>query len=839
MNIVIKGARVHNLKNVDVEIPRDRLVVITGVSGSGKSSLAFDTVYAEGQRHYMQSLSTYARQLLNPLARADVDSISGLSPAVAVPQRRFHENPRSTVGTLTEIHDCLRLLFTHAGQPHCQRCGNPITVHTVQQMVDDLLKLPPETRIQVLAPLPYNDPDEYRQQITTVMRAGFVRIKVDGEILELADAAGAPAPGRTDLVVDRLVIRDGVAKRLADSIEVALEHGDEAVKIDLHDAPAAESRRYTQRSACLDCGAPFPEPTPQLFSFNSPHGACPACQGLGTRTRRPLRRASAPAEPSRETCPECAGARLRSESLRVRVNGMDIGQVSALPLRDFGRLIEEIDLDERGTEVAGNILREIRERTDTLLKLELGYLTLGRSSDSLSGGECQRIRLAAHIGARLSGVIYVLDEPTVGLHPRDTARLLRILRELKDAGNTVLVVEHDRDVITAADHVIDMGPGAGVEGGDVLAAGSVDDVCRNPASRTGAWLSNAAPPAARRPRKRSGTVAVRNARRHNLKNIDVDFPVGLMTCVTGVSGSGKSSLVVDTLYEAARGRAGGPGGRDLRVAGLDRFERVLYVDQASIGRSSRSTPATYGGLFDPLRNLFARLPEARLRGYPAGRFSYNAAGGRCEACFGAGAVDIEMQFLPDVSVTCEVCRGRRYNRETLEIRYKGASIADVLDLTVAEALDFLGNVPLLQRRLESMWQVGLGYLRLGQPATTLSGGEAQRVKLARELGKSSGGNALYLFDEPTTGLHFEEVGRLVEILDRLVESGHTVIAIEHNPDFLRCADYIVDLGPEGGGNGGYVVAAGTPAEIMQAPESVTGGYLQVLSSNRRSNPAVS
>ena len=563
MNIVIKGARVHNLKNVDVEIPRDRLVVITGVSGSGKSSLAFDTVYAEGQRHYMQSLSTYARQLLNPLARADVDSISGLSPAVAVPQRRFHENPRSTVGTLTEIHDCLRLLFTHAGQPHCQRCGNPITVHTVQQMVDDLLKLPPETRIQVLAPLPYNDPDEYRQQITTVIRAGFVRIKVDGEILELADAAAAPAPGRTDLLVDRLVIRDGVAKRLADSIEVALEHGGEAVKIDLHDAPAAESRRYTQRSTCLECGAPFPEPTPQLFSFNSPHGACPACQGLGTRTRRPRRRASAPAEPSRETCPECAGARLRSESLRVRVNGMDIGQVSALPLRDFGRLIEEIDLDERGTEVAGNILREIRERTDTLLKLELGYLTLGRSSDSLSGGECQRIRLAAHIGARLSGVIYVLDEPTVGLHPRDTARLLRILRELKDAGNTVLVVEHDRDVITAADHVIDMGPGAGVEGGDVLAAGSVDDVCRNPASRTGAWLSNAAPPAARRPRKRSGTVAVRNARRHNLKNIDVDFPVGLMTCVTGVSGSGKSSLVVDTLYEAARGRAGGPGGRDL------------------------------------------------------------------------------------------------------------------------------------------------------------------------------------------------------------------------------------------------------------------------------------
>ncbi len=833
MNIVVKGARVHNLKNVDIEIPRNQLVVITGVSGSGKSSLAFDTVYAEGQRHYMQSLSTYARQLLDPLARADVDSIQGLSPAIAVPQRRFHENPRSTVGTMTEVHDHLRLLFAHVGRPHCRRCGSAGTVHTVQQMVDDLLKLASGTRIHVLAPLPCHEPREYRRQIETVIRAGFVRIKVDGKILELADLPGSASPGQADLVVDRLVIREGVAKRLADSIELALKHGDEVVKVDVNDAPAPGSRRYTRRSACLECGEPFPQAVPQLFSFNSPHGACPACNGLGTRPRGRSRGGAAPADASPRPCPKCAGTRLRSESLQVRINGMNIGQVSALPLSDFSRFIEDVALDERESEVAGNLLGEIRERTGALLELELGYLSLGRASDSLSGGECQRIRLAAHIGARLSGVIYVLDEPTVGLHPRDTARLLGILRQLKDAGNTVLVVEHDRDVIMAADHVIDMGPAAGAAGGEILAVGSVDHIRRSPVSRTGPHLADTFPAVSRTRRTRSGTLSVRNVRLHNLKNIHVDFPVGLMSCVTGVSGSGKSSLVVDTVHAQWR-RQSSPAdatrtrGGAARISGLDAFNRVLYVDQGSIGRSSRSTPATYGGLFDPLRNLFARLPEARMRGYGPGRFSYNAAGGRCEACLGAGTVDIEMQFLPDVSVTCDVCSGRRYNRETLEIRYKGACIADVLDLTVTEAMDFLGNVPRVRQRLESLWQVGLGYLRLGQPATTLSGGEAQRVKLARELGKNSGGRVLYLFDEPTTGLHFEEVGRLVEILDRLVESGHTVIAIEHNPDFVRCADYIVDLGPEGGENGGYVVAAGTPEEIMQAPRSATGRYLKGL-----------
>ncbi len=843
MSIRIKGARVHNLKNVDVEIPRGELVVITGVSGSGKSSLAFDTVYAEGQRHYMQSLSTYARQLLNPLARADVDSIRGLAPAIAVPQRRFHENPRSTVGTLTEIHDHLRLLFTHVGQPHCVSCGEPITVHTVQQMVDMVLERPSGARIEVLAPLRCGSRDEFRGETERVMRGGFVRVKLDGEVAELAELTDSPPPARAELVVDRLVVREGVGKRLADSIEVALEHGDGVVAIETRHGSASESCRYTQRAACLECGTPFPETVPQLFSFNSPQGACPACHGLGVQTRgRPREATTGRTDAVLPPCTECGGTRLRPESLQVKIGGLHIAQVSALPLNDLQGFIQELTLTGRETAVAGNVVREIRERTEALLRLELGYMTLQRSSDSLSGGECQRIRLAAHIGARLSGVIYVLDEPTVGLHPRDTARLLEILRELKAAGNTVLVVEHDRDVILAADHVIDMGPGAGVEGGEVLATGPVADIRRNPASRTAPYLAGTAAPPLPKHRTGTGTISIRSASRHNLKNIDVDIPAGAMTCVTGVSGSGKSSLVVDTLYAAAsrtppRGtRTGGTRSRTSTaggapaptVTGLDAFDRILYVDQASIGRNSRSTPATYGGLFDPLRNLFARLPEARLRGYGAGRFSYNAAGGRCEACQGAGTVDIEMQFLPDVSVTCDVCGGRRYNRETLEIRYKGASIADVLDLTVTEALELLGNVPLIRARLETLWQVGLGYLRLGQPATTLSGGEAQRVKLARELSKRPGGHALYLFDEPTTGLHFEEVGRLVEILHRLVEAGHTVIAIEHNPDFLRCADYIVDLGPEGGENGGYVIAAGTPEEVMRAAGSATGQCLARL-----------
>ena len=830
MNIVIKGARVHNLKDVDVEIPRDKLVVVTGVSGSGKSSLAFDTVYAEGQRHYMQSLSTYARQLLNPLARADVESVRGLSPAIAVPQRRFHENPRSTVGTLTEIHDHLRLLFTHAGRPHCLDCGSAITVHTVQQMVDDVLQLPAGTRIQVLAPLPCGDPREFRHRREDAIRAGFVRMKVDGRLLELADPAEVRPVSRADLVVDRLAVREQAAKRLADSIEVALKHGGDTVRIDAHEAPDPGSRGYTRRSACLDCGAPFPEATPQLFSFNSPHGACPGCKGLGVKVRK----GAAGADSAERPCPQCAGARLRSESLRVEVHGMDIGRVSALPVSDLRRFVEEVELDRRESQVVGNVLREIRERIDTLLKLDLGYLALDRSSDSLSGGECQRLRLAAHVGARLSGVIYVLDEPTVGLHPRDTARLVGILRELRDAGNTVLVVEHDRDVILAADHLIDMGPGAGAAGGEVLASGSVEEVRKSRASRTGPYLARAAPAAPRARRTPDGVLSLRNARRHNLKDIHVDFPVGLLTCVTGVSGSGKSSLVVDTLYRAARQR-----GRDASVeaAGLDRFHRVLYVDQDSIGRSRHSTPATYAGLFDPLRNLFARLPEARTRGYSPGRFSYNAPGGRCEACLGAGTVEVAMQFLPDVSVTCDVCAGRRYNRETLEVLYKGASIADVLDLTVAEALDLLGNVPRVRQRLESLWQVGLGYLRLGQPATTLSGGEAQRVKLARELGKRSGDRALYLFDEPTTGLHFEEVGKLLELLDRLVEAGHTVIAIEHHPDFLMCADHIVDLGPEGGDDGGYLVAAGAPEEVMGVPGSATGQYLKACAGSPGPGPS--
>ncbi len=836
MDIIIRGARVHNLKNVNVEIPRDSLVVITGVSGSGKSSLAFDTIFAEGQRHYIQSLSTYARQFANLIPKANVDFIQGLSPAIAVPQGHFHENSRSTMGTLTEIHDHLRLLFAHIGRPHCPKCGNVITVHTVQQIVDNLLELPSGTRIQVLAPLRCNDPSIYRRQVDSLIRSGFMRIKINGEILELSDQAAVEPPAHADLMVDRLVIRDGIGNRLTDSIEVALKHGGKVVKIELPDTPHLQSRLYTQEFTCLVCSESFPELVPQLFSFNSPHGACPTCNGLGTQSQIETLEKSATEQP----CPKCAGARLRNESLQVRINNMNIGELSALPLRNFAPFIQELRLTEHETVVAENVLREIRERTATLLELELGYLSLSRSSRSLSGGEYQRVRLAAHIGARLSGVIFVLDEPTVGLHPQDTARLLAILRELRDAGNTVLVVEHDRDIITAADYVIDMGPGAGEAGGEILVAGSVDHVRRSPASRTGPYLISSPPANSRRRRRGSGIISLRRASRHNLKHIDVDFPIGLMTCVTGVSGSGKSSLVVGTLYDAvqhqrlplASQRSATTTTKNdassATITGLDAFSRVLYVDQGAIGRNNRSTPATYGGLLDSLRTLFAHLPEARVRGYTARRFSYNATGGRCEACLGTGTVNIGMQFLPDVSVTCDVCGGRRYNRETLEICFKGASIADVLDLTVTEALEFLGNVPSVQRRLESMAQVGLGYLRLGQRANTLSGGEAQRIKLARELGKSAGGNALYLFDEPTTGLHFEEIGRLLDILDRLVEAGHTVIAIEHNPEFLKCADYIVDLGPHGGEEGGYVIATGTPREIMKVTASATGQYLKGL-----------
>lgn len=833
--IRIRGARVHNLKNLDVVIPRDQIVVLTGVSGSGKSSLAFDTIYAEGQRRYLESVSPYGKQLLGPIERADIDVIEGLSPTIAVRQQPFQDSVRSTVGTLTEIHDYLRVLFTHIGRPHCWRCGKAIRSHTVQQIVDELTVLPGGTRIHVLAPMAPVVAGARQRQLEELLRDGFVRVEIDGEVCELSDALarGTESWSRLDLIVDRIAIRDGVAKRLADSIEVALNHGDEKVRIRIQEETGAVSRVFTQGSACIDCGVQFPEVTPGLFSFNNPQGACPSCKGLGVEVPSGKARTQAAVK----TCSTCAGSRLRKESSHVTIGGFSISALAALSVTQARQTLGALALQGDEAAVSQQLLEDLQDRLHALERMDLGYISLDRPSDSLSGGETQRLRLARHLGARLAGVIYVLDEPTVGLHPADTRRLLEILGELRNLGSCVLVVEHDRDVILAADHVIDLGPGSGSSGGEIVAEGTPVRIAQEPASVTGQYLAD------RKRISRSGggngesrmNIVLTNVSRNNLTGIDVRFPIGRLTCVTGVSGAGKSSLVTDCLYDRARAylaRTKRQRGAAV-IHGLEDFKRVLYVDQGAIGRSPRSNPATYTGMFDVVRELFARLPEARARGYGAGRFSTNVQGGRCEACVGEGLRQVEMHFLPDVAVTCEVCDGRRYNRETLEIRYKGASIADVLELTVLEALEFFGNVPLLRRRLESLWSVGLGYLRLGHPATMLSGGEAQRIKLARELGKSAPGQTLYLFDEPTTGLHFDEVAKLMATLDQLLDAGHTVVCIEHNMDFVKCADFIIDLGPGGGTDGGRIVAQGSPEEVSRVAESLTGQALRrVLGENR-------
>jgi excinuclease ABC subunit A len=825
-HIRIEGARVHNLKNLNVVIPRDQIVVLTGVSGSGKSSLAFDTIYAEGQRRYLDSISPYGRQLLGPIERADIDLIEGLSPAIAVRQQPLRESVRSTVGTLTEIHDYLRVLYAHVGRAHCPQCGKRIQVHTVQQIVDTVMNLPEGTRILVLAPIAGEQKDR-EHELEELLRSGFIRVAIEGEVCELTDVVDRAlrSCSRLELVVDRLIVRDGVAKRLADSIEVALSRGHETVHIGMPQEKGREPLRFTRRFACVDCGIPFPQVTPQLFSFNNPEGACPSCEGLGVvlAAGRALRERSA------EVCGACGGSRLRSQSLCVTIGGLSVSALTAMPVTQSMQVLRDLELSGDEAVLAEQLLRELDERLTALARMDLGYISLDRSSDSLSGGESQRVRLAKHLGSRLAGVIYILDEPTIGLHPADTARLLDILRDLRGAGNSVLVVEHDRDVVLAADHVIDLGPGSGIAGGKIVAQGTPQQIAQSPSSVTGQYLAAERRISRSGPRDHEfrGNIELKNVHDHNLKNIDVRFPIGRFTCVTGVSGAGKSSLVVNCLYRRARAWLEHPKQRGTaELSGFESFKRVLYVDQGPIGRSARSNPATYTGALDPVRELFARLPEARARGYDSGRFSTNVKGGRCEACMGEGVRRVEMHFLPDVAVTCDVCEGRRYNRETLEIRYKGANIADVLELTVVEALDFLGNVPLVHQRLESLWSVGLGYLRLGHPATMLSGGEAQRVKLARELGKTVSGQTLYLFDEPTTGLHFDEVARLMETLDRLLDAGHTVVAIEHNMDLVKCADFIIDLGPGGGADGGRIVAQGTPKEVRRVTESLTGQALK-------------
>jgi len=833
--IVIKGARVHNLKNIDLEIPRDRFVVITGVSGSGKSSLAFDTLYAEGQRRYLESLAVDARQLLQQMERPDVDSIEGLSPAIAIQQKAAITTPRSTVGTVTEIYDYLRLLFARVGKPTCVQCGREIRAWTIEEMVDEILSLPAGTRILVMAPIVLTKETDYRERLKELAREGFARVKIDDEIHELSGATnfGKSQPHQIDLVVDRLNVRAGVEKRLADSLEIASRFGGEIIKVETLGGGVGESqeRVFSQKLACVQCGIALAEMTPQSFSFNSPEGACPACGGLGTKAK-PQRNAKA-GEPATEAslCEVCNGSRLKPESLAVKLSGKSIAEVTALTVTEALDFFSRLKLGTKERVVGQKVLDETVSRFNFLIEVGLDYLTLDRPSATLSGGEAQRVRLATQIGSHLAGVLYILDEPSVGLHQKDTARLLSLLKKLRDSNNTVIVVEHDRETIMAADHVIDMGPGAGMLGGEVVAQGTPEELMTHDRSLTGQYLSGRTN-IGFSPQRRKGTgefLIISGAREQNLKSVTAKFPIGAMTCVTGVSGAGKSTLVMEVLFDAVAKRlqrSPVKGEAFDELTGWERFDRVIGIDQAPIGRTPRSNPATYTGLYDHIRDLFAQLPEARMRGYPAERFSFNLRGGRCEACRGDGVVRVDMYFLPDVYVTCDVCKGRRFNRETLEIRYKGLSIADVLDLTVSRALEIFGHIPPIYERLIALHEVGLGYLQLGQPASTLSGGESQRVKLARELARRSTGRTLYIMDEPTTGLHFDDVKKLLDLLHRLTEAGNTIVIIEHNLDVIKSADYIIDLGPEGGAKGGQVVATGTPEEIAGVLNSATGRYLK-------------
>jgi excinuclease ABC subunit A len=911
--ILIRGAREHNLKAIDLELPRDQLVVITGLSGSGKSSLAFDTIYAEGQRRYVESLSAYARQFLEQMEKPDVDSIEGLSPAISIEQKTTSKNPRSTVGTVTEIYDYLRVLFARVGVPHCPQCGEVISAQTVQQMVDRLATLPAGSRLVVLAPIVRGRKGEYRKLFYDLRRQGYVRVRVNGELRELAEEIElAKAKKHTiEVLVDRLVVREPIGARLGESLETALRLADGVVQVEVVDGPVCV---FSERLACARCGVSLPEVSPRMFSFNNPYGACPECGGLGTRyevdaglvvpdpdkslnegalapwraqttgmfkqTLRVLAKRhgvsldtpwSKLTKKTREVilegdddgfegvlallqrryketvsdetraeiesfmalrdCALCRGSRLRAETRSIKIAGRSIADVVRFSIKEARQFFDTLTLSERETVIARRILKEIRERLGFLAQVGLEYLTLDRPAATLAGGEGQRIRLATQIGSSLVGVLYILDEPSIGLHQRDNARLLDTLKRLRDLGNTVLVVEHDEETIRAADYVVDLGPGAGELGGHVVAVGTPGEVIANPVSLTGRFLAGheriEIPPVRRA--SNGKFLIIHNPREHNLKGMNVKIPLGTFTAVTGVSGSGKSTLVNDILHRAlaqmlhrAQER---PGAHD-RIEGAQHLDKVIDIDQSPIGRTPRSNPATYTGVFALIRALFARTSDARVRGYQPGRFSFNVKGGRCEACQGDGLVKIEMHFLPDVYVTCEVCKGKRYNRETLEVRYKGKNIAEVLEMTVAEALTFFEPVPAIKQKLRTLHDVGLDYIRLGQSATTLSGGEAQRVKLATELSRRATGRTLYILDEPTTGLHFADIRRLLEVLNQLVEQGNTVVIIEHNMDVIKTADWIIDLGPEGGHEGGRVIATGTPEDVARRLDrSYTGQFL--------------
>ncbi len=935
---MIQGARQHNLKDINLEIPRNKLVVVTGLSGSGKSSLAFDTIYAEGQRRYVESLSAYARQFLGQMDKPDVDSIDGLSPAISIDQKTTSRNPRSTVGTVTEIYDYLRLLFARVGRPHCPSCGKPITQQTVEQIVDQILALPEGTRIQLLAPVIRGRKGEHKKAIESIAKEGFIRIRVDGELHEVSDALNLDKNKKhnIEIIVDRISVRPDLAGRLSDSVQMALKHGDGIVFVDV---VGGEELMFSSKFSCIDCGISMEELAPRMFSFNSPFGACPSCEGLGSKQEidpdllvdldlsieegglvpwhnskskwrntilqsvsekygidqnLPLRELTgdqlnillyglgdemvsfyytntagrerlyeSPFEGlvaflkrryqesgsdwvrqdveqymSITTCNACQGRRLRPEVLGVTVGGKNIMEVTDFSIRECLDYFTSLELTERENMIARQIVKEIKERLSFLVNVGLDYLALSRAAATLSGGEAQRIRLATQVGSRLTGVLYILDEPSIGLHQRDNAKLLESLKELRDLGNTLIVVEHDEDTMATADWIIDMGPGAGIHGGRVVAEGNWDDICAVPESITGQYLKGEK--AIRVPRKRrkpnGNWLTIRGAREHNLKNLDVSIPLGVFVAVTGVSGSGKSTLINDILYRKlsqVMHRARTKPGEHDAIEGLEFIDKVIEIDQTPIGRTPRSNPATYTGAFDAIRDLFAMTNEAKVRGYSKGRFSFNVKGGRCEACRGEGILKIEMHFLPDVYVPCEVCKGKRYGRETLDVKYKGKSIADVLDMQVDEAVDFFKNVPKIHRRMETLYDVGLGYIKLGQPATELSGGEAQRVKLATELSRRSNGKTLYLLDEPTTGLHFEDIRRLLTVLERLVDAGDTVLVIEHNLDVIKTADYVIDLGPEGGEAGGTIVAQGTPEEVAQVPESYTGQFLQKVLNDQR------
>jgi excinuclease ABC subunit A len=930
--IIIKGAREHNLKNIDLEIPRNALIVFTGLSGSGKSSLAFDTIYAEGRRRYVESLSAYARQFLGQMDKPDVDSIEGLSPAVSIDQKGASRNPRSTVGTVTEIYDYLRLLYARIGKVHCPHCCRPIAGQTVQQIVDQLLQWPQGTRIQLLSPLVRGRKGEYEGLFEELRKKGYVRVRVDGETRELEENIDLQKNQKhnIEVVIDRLIIRENIASRLADSLETALDLGDGLVIVEQQ---GREDKIYSSNFACVQCGFSLEELSPRVFSFNSPYGACSECGGLGItmefdpelvipnpelsieegaihpwrggqnsfnnqflrafaqhfnlnlnkpfasfspeeknlilhganvpivfryvspykkRVRNYQRpfpgilgilqkyyrelendesRAYLASYMSSKSCPACEGARLKETSLAVTVGGFNIAQVSSLTVGEALRFLSQLQLTEKERYIASHVIKEISSRLGFLANVGLSYLALNRSATTLSGGEAQRIRLATQIGSGLTGVIYILDEPSIGLHPRDNSRLLQTLTHLRDLGNTVIVVEHDEDTIRSADFIVDMGPGAGQAGGYVVAAGPPTKIMEEPASLTGDYLTGRKtiplPDVRRKAQQR--WLSLKGVSANNLKNIDVHFPLNLFTCVTGVSGSGKSTLVNEVLAKALAQklhRAREKPGPYQKIEGLEYLDKVIEITQSPIGRTPRSNPATYTNVFDGIRELFAQVSESRMRGYKPGRFSFNVKGGRCEACRGDGILRIEMHFLPDVYVPCEVCKGQRYNRETLEILYKGKNISDVLDMTVSEALDFFAHIPRVQRKLQALFDVGLGYIRLGQPATTLSGGEAQRVKLAAELSRRSNGKTLYILDEPTTGLHVDDIKKLLNILERLTDNGDTVIVIEHNLEVIKRADYLIDLGPEGGEDGGQVVGCGTPEELALLEGSYTGQYLR-------------